>query len=578
MMTDSNDKGGGGGSWSELQAQFRRLERKSKTTKEPKELKEAAPISPDVANVRDLLLFDGKGKPLKNLANVMTILTLDARWKGVLAYDEFGERIVSRLPPPVRGQDAPSTHVAGEWSDEDSIRTSAWLATEYRLDMSTGIVDQAVAAVARRSCFHPVREYLTGLAWDGLPRLDLMLSEYFGTSDTPYTRGVASRWMISAVARVFQPGCQVDCMLVLESDVQGRGKSTGLEILASKEWFADTGIIIGALDSYQGLRRKWIYELGELASLKGRELDKVKQFLTARVDTYRPSYGRRTKDFPRQVVFAGTTNDDQYLTDSTGNRRFLPTKVERDVNFEGLRNDRDQLWAEATVRYLAGEKWHVDTLEFRQLAELEQSDRVEDDTWAQFIETWLEGPYVTSYDPNDGRVQTRRVDPAKGLLTADVLQGALRKKTGEITRGDEMRVGRVLRGMGFVTKKARFGVATKRVFFKVATEVATPEVSDSIVTSDVLPPLPPGSSHTHKNEGEAEGGRDSRGYVQTGLQVATVATQEESPMIPPGGGVATSFGRLPPSTIDGPPPVTIDPNDSRDSESSDDDFFTTEDL
>lgn len=389
------------------------------------------------------------GFPKKTLPNVTTILACDSRWAGVIAFDDFGECVITTRPPPTRPQDAPANPTAGEWSDEDSIRTVNWLSTEHGIDVSTNVVDQAVAAVAMRKVVHPVRDYLNALVWDGVARLDGMLTTYFGAEDGPYARGIGSKWMISAVARVFEPGCQADCTLVLESKDQGVGKSTALEILAGRAWFADTGIVVGDKDSYQCLRRKWIYELGELAAVKGRDVERVKNFLSARSDNYRPSFGRRNRDFPRQVLFAGTTNENQYLVDRTGNRRFWPVRCGA-IARALLTQDRDQLWAEARARYQAGERWHVDTPEFRALCIAEQADRVQSDPWEGIVATWLENPWMTSFDGVDGGVKRERINIEQGVLTEEVLLGALRMKVADITRADEMRVADVLRALGRV--------------------------------------------------------------------------------------------------------------------------------
>jgi len=405
-------------------------------------------------DVRFRFLLNEEGRPRKNAANVMTVLCEDERWRGALAFDAFGECVVTLREPPMRASDRPGTYVPGEWTEEDSTRTAAWLCAELDLDVSTATVDQAVATAARRNVVHPVRDYLSSLAWDGTARLDTFLAEYFGAEDSAYTHGVGARWMISAVARIFEPGCQADCILVLESAKQGEGKSTGLEALAGKAWFADTGIVVGDKDSYQCLRRKWVYELGELDALKGREVTRTKSFLSARSDNYRPSYGRRNRDFPRQVVFAGTTNESQYLEDRTGNRRFWPVKVAR-VDVARLRADRDQLWAEARVRYEAGEPWHVDTPDFRELCEAEQADRTHDDPWASFVAGWLEGESS----------RRLRASQGGGLTSAQVIVGALSMAPQDISKGDEMRVAGVLRDLGWQRDSGKKLVAGSRSRF-----------------------------------------------------------------------------------------------------------------
>jgi predicted P-loop ATPase len=426
--------------------------------------------------------------------NVCTILTFHPAWSGVLVYDEFSECVVKTREPPwpdfekrIRTEPVkPNAHrtITNEWKELDSKQLVNWLAREENITVTDKLANGAAEVVANAMGRHPPRDYLRSHTWDGVPRLDTMLSRYFKADDTPYTRGVSARWMISAVARVMEPGCQADCALILESKKQGRGKSTGLEILASPAWFADSGLDIGNKDSYQNLRGVWIYEIGELDGVRGREVTKVKNFVGARSDRYRRSYGERNADVPRQGVLAGTTNESEYLQDTTGNRRFLPIKVKGDVDRDALRRDRDQLWAEAHARYLAGEPWHVNTPEFRALCEDQQQDRVRDDIWAPIVESWLKNPTITEkFDIEseglDGKStvittieKIRLIDVATdGVLTHEVAIGALRKETGHITRGDEMRIATILRGFGYEPIQLRGeGGRRSRRYKKVAEE------------------------------------------------------------------------------------------------------------
>lgn len=455
---------------------------------------------------------NAEGYPKPTLANVMTILACDESWKDVIAFDSFGEAVVTTKPPPVRPQDMPLNHKAGEWTDEDSIRTAAWLASEYGLDVRPSVVDQAALTTAMKRVVHPVRDYFDSLTWDGKPRLDTMLAVHFGAANNEYTRGVSARWMISAVARIFLPGCQADCTLVLESRQHGTGKSTGLEILAGKDWFASTGLNIGDKDSYQCLRRKMIYELGELTGLRGRELHRTKNFLSERVSNFRASYGKRNRDYPRQNVFAGTTNESQYLEDKTGNRRFWPVKI-TEVDREALERDRDQLWAEAVARFRAKEAWHVNTPEFRRLCEAEQADRVQDDAWDDIIARWLDAPWVTHYDATDGRVKAERVNVADGILTSEVLTGALKMKPSDITRNDEMRAAEALRSLGWERgpQRREHGRIVRRYLRGggdvVVTEVVTGQAPELSGDSSLSLPSPPQNTsqlgETKKGEGSS---------------------------------------------------------------------------
>jgi predicted P-loop ATPase len=398
------------------------------------------------------LHVDGYGRVKRSLANVMTILTDHPTWCNVIAYDAFADVIVSRTAPPTRKQDAPTNHRAGEWSDADSVRTAAWIAEAYQIDVGVQIVEQAVAAVARKSLVHPVRDYLKALKWDATQRLPTMLPHYFGAEQNGYTGAIGVKWMISAVARIMSPGCKSDHLLILESPEQGTGKSTALNILAG-EYFADTGIVLGDKDSYQNLRRVWIYEFGELSAIRSaKDVERVKGFVTSRSDHYRPSYGRRALDFPRQCVFAGSTNETTYLADRTGNRRFWPVKTGR-IDLAGLALDRDQLWAEAVTRYSSNEPWHVDSLELVNQCREQQEEREHLDPWVQFVTEWLTDPTVP--DENLGGTARSRVNVENGITTADVLVGAIAMKRDRIDRAAETRAGQVLTHLGWERRKVR---------------------------------------------------------------------------------------------------------------------------
>ena len=408
---------------------------------------------------RKALLHKLDGTPKRILANVMTVLAAHPLWEGVLAYDAFAETVVCTKAPPVRAIDRVHSGEPGDWSEEDAVRTSAWFSSEIGFDPAIDMVHQAAIAIARKRQVHPVRDWLQSLDWDGVPRVDQVLPIYFGATDSVYVRAIGSKWMISAVARVFQPGCQVDCMVVLEGK-QGRKKSTGFERLAGKDWFADTPMDLGSKDAYQSLSRKWIYEIAELDSFKGRDATKVKAFVSARRDKYRPSYGRRSRDFPRQLVFCGTTNEHEYLTDRSGNRRFWCVRSSRDVDVDGIGRDRDQLWAEAVSRYRSGEPWYVDTPALRALCEAEQAERVPDDPWTELVRVWLKAPTV----PDDGG-RRRVVDLEFGFTTTEALLGAINLRPGEASLAASIRIGHVLRDLKWLPRQVRDGDDTPRRYF-----------------------------------------------------------------------------------------------------------------
>lgn len=326
------------------------------------------------------LLQKKKDGTLKaNLSNARLILLDDPAWRGVIAFDEFARQTVARKRHPERG-------TTGAWTDFDDSAAAVWIAQKYNIDIPTRVVMEAVQLVAECNTFHPVRDYLKKLKWDGTPRVHNLLA-YFGAQETKYTKLIGIKFMVSAVARILKPGCKVDNVMILEG-LQGAGKSTALSILGG-EWYMDTAINIGDKDSFQVMRGKWVIELGELDSLRKSEASKVKQFLSAATDTYRESYARRSADYPRQCIFTGSTNQFQYLKDETGNRRFWPVRC-GELTLEFLRGDRDQLWAEAVHLYNKDTPWWV-TDEERALFEPEQENRYQADAWEDIIEDFLKG-------------------------------------------------------------------------------------------------------------------------------------------------------------------------------------------
>lgn len=333
------------------------------------------------------------------VANALLILLHDPGWDGVLGYDEFSQGIVILKPPPYR--DGPLVVPAGglPWTDEDDIQATAWLNRQYRLFVGIEITHQAVIAASKARPFHPVRDYLVGVAWDGVPRLDGWLTTYLGVEDTPYSRAIARRWLISAIARVLRPGSKVDHVLILEGP-QGLMKSTALRALAPA-WFTDELDALGSKDAAIQLLGVWIVELAELDALGKSEVSRTKAFISKSFDRFRPPYARNAARFDRQCVFAGTVNHSEYLRDETGNRRYWPVAChpvtpQGTVDVVGLEGARDQLWAEAKVAFERGEPWWFDTRELTRLAESEQERRYQVDAWESEIEALVQGrPFVT---------------------------------------------------------------------------------------------------------------------------------------------------------------------------------------
>ena len=351
--------------------------RKAKATVTPIN-QQAQPTAEHIPSWRDALTRTEKGALHCSVANIYKILAFDERWKGVVAWDEFCMKTKKlKLPPYNKAS-------LGDWSDKDDTRTAIWLSDTYYFRPSTNTVLEAVEVVADDHVFHPVRQYLEGLVWDQKPRVSTWLHRYMGALDTPYARLVGRCWLVGAVARVMQPGCKMDNVLILEG-VQGKGKSTVLGILAG-DWFIDTPFEIGSTDGYLAMGGKWIVELAELDNFTRADSSRAKQFFAASQDTYRPPYGRRALDVKRQCVFSGSTNGNEYLKDDSGNRRYWPVLTGA-LDHEAVRRDRDQIWAEALLLYQGGEQWWIEAnIDY---VVLEQNDRYSDDAWAPLVEEYV---------------------------------------------------------------------------------------------------------------------------------------------------------------------------------------------
>jgi predicted P-loop ATPase len=396
----------------------------------------------------ELLRGDKGVKPL--LANALTALRHSEAWVGAVSFNEFSMRTEVVAGTPWR----PEPYL---WADYDDTLLTEWLQREG-IEVGETIASRAVEAVARQQGHHAVRDYLEGLVWDQSPRIDSWLHDYMGSvggSAVPeeliprsrYIAAVGARWLISAVARVMQPGCQADYALIFEG-AQGKGKSSILRALACRdEWFTDNVGDFGSVEAKKQLPGKWLIEIAEMSQIVARraEMETVKGFISQRSDNFRPSYGRRPADFPRQCVFAGSTNADVYLRDETGNRRFWPVYCpEADV--KGLTVARDQLWAEAYHRWKLGEKWWLWEVDLVRTAEDEQDARLQRDPW--------DGPvwaYLTR-SLSEWKTGGKSV-AAYSVTVEDILGGGLNKKTGDWTPLDKQRVAAILRVRGMEFKR-----------------------------------------------------------------------------------------------------------------------------
>lgn len=339
------------------------------------------------------LRFNANQKLIKTTANAALYLIHHKAWAGKLAYDEFaGKYIWKDHLPHVEGFKTPPP---GEAHDVHYSYVQQWLlANAHATHFPESTVCTAISMAARERSFHPVREYLTGLRWDKVPRVSRWLHTYLGVDDTPYSRRVGQWWLISAVARIMNPGEKVDSMLIFESHDQGKGKSTATQVLGGK-WFSDTPIPLGNKDAYSNIQGLWIVELAELEALKGARSSQAKAFFSSREDRFRPAFERATRSFPRQCVFVGTINEGEYLHDPTGGRRYWPVYCNA-IDIQGLIRDRDMLWAETVEMYEAGNRWYPETDEDKRLCKAEQEKRYAVDPWEELISQYVENLQETT--------------------------------------------------------------------------------------------------------------------------------------------------------------------------------------
>jgi predicted P-loop ATPase len=413
-------------------------------------------VKPGEIDWRAGLLTTEKGEPRANVANA--ILALRNTWPDVFAFDDFTQGIRVVGAPPWDPCDAPEGYEPGELADTDVTRVVAWLARHEGVDVSTDTMWKAIAVVAESKRVHPVREFLAGLRWDGVPRVERWLSTYLGAESTPYTRKVGPIVLRSAVARVMRPGCKVDTMAVLEGP-QGTFKSSAIKALFGAEWTSDSPLDFGTKDRFVQLRGKWGVEIPELDGFDRADVNRIKSFLSSPVDDFRPPYGRASVRAPRQCILIGTVNPGAtgYLRDVTGGRRFLPFKV-GDIALDALVRDREQLWAEAAADFRAGRPWWPDASDAETFG-AEQEARFVVDSWEDKIRSYLDeaAAHAPRKVQGDGKAWTRTTHDGRPFVTvADLLERALGMVEAEKhSQAAQNRVAAVLHRLGWERGRPR---------------------------------------------------------------------------------------------------------------------------
>lgn len=357
---------------------------------------EEAPEDPKADDWKKKLRFTEKGGVAQTIENVVLILNNDPKLAGCLAFNEMDHNIVTRKSLPwkkVKG--------ISQWIDADDAALRYYLERVYGLSGKDRIFD-AVNVVAQQHSFHPVKDYLDSCTWDGVPRVDTLLIDYMGAEDNEYTRAVTRKTLVAAVSRIYRPGCKFDYMLTLRGR-QGIGKSSLFAKLGGP-WFSDTFTTMQGKDAYEQVQGVWIMEVGELAGMRKAEAETIKLYISKQTDRFRPAYGRRLQEFPRQCVFIGTTNEQQFLRDTTGNRRFwvvdTPNDPTHDLWEEMTPETVAQVWAEAVEFYKQGENLFLPkTLE--SIAREVQASYEEENPRAGIIADYLDRLLPEDWDSMD---------------------------------------------------------------------------------------------------------------------------------------------------------------------------------
>lgn len=373
------------------------------------------------------MFLDARGNtPTPNLNNAVTLIESVPELQGCIWYDSFLNRLLTGDP-------------AREWKDTDDLEIALHIQRKCGVDkMGPETVSKALMLVAQRNAKNCVTEWLDSLVWDETERIADCLSDFFGAENTEHVRAASANFWVSIAARAYRPGCQVDNMLVLEGR-QGIGKSRALRAIGG-DWYSEQHESATNPKSFaEILQGKLLIEIGEMDAFHRSEVTRVKQVVSCTSDRYRQAYGRHAADHPRQCVFVGTTNRDDWNKDDTGARRFWPIRCS-DVDIAGLIAQREQLFAEAVSKYGAGTTWWIMPAK----TEDEQELRFEEDVWQEIIAEWLA--------------------LRQEVTIQEIMVQCLKFDTDKMPRAEQMRIGSCLRRIGWAKQIIWSGNKTRRVW------------------------------------------------------------------------------------------------------------------
>ena len=414
------------------------------------------------------LTKDANGRFEKTINNMVLVLENDPLLKGKIVTDEFASCGMALGKLPWGKDDGPKRR----WKDSDDASFYRYMEAFYGLTGKDKL-DNALLIASSQNRINDVKQYLQGLRWDGVKRLDTLLHDYLGAEDNAYTRAVMRKSLCAAVARAVTGGVKYDYMPILVGP-QGIGKSTFLSILG-KDWFSDSLTTFEGKEAAELIQGTWINEVGELTAFTKQETQVIKQFLSKTDDIYRAAYGRRTEKYPRRCVFFGTSNDAEFLKDTTGNRRFWPVDVGTHLSKKSVWRDLplavDQVWAEAFVYWQLGESLYL-SKEVERMAQEAQEAHRESSGKEGLVREFLEREIPSKWDAYDIRKRRMFLSGNLKLPDGEVLKERDKVCAVEIwvecfgsdpkymKRSDSMEINGILRGLkGWAQNKAarRYG-------------------------------------------------------------------------------------------------------------------------
>lgn len=346
------------------------------------------------------LEVDKKGMYKASNKNIVTILENDINLKGKVAYNLFSNRTMVKGDLPWRSV---SDKVRGDvWQDSDDANLRVYIDITYGI-VAPYKINDGLAIIEKKNKYHPIIDYLNSNTWDKVSRVDTLMIDYLGAEDCEYTRSITRKMLVAAVSRVFNPGIKFDYMLVLVGR-QGIGKSYIINLLG-REWYSDSLNTVYGKEAYEQLQNAWILEMAELSATKKADAEAIKHFISKTEDSYRQAYGKRVDTFKRQCVFFGTTNENEFLKDRTGNRRYWPLMVGVNKPLKNLfkdlnKNEINQIWAEALYFYKCGEKLILEG-EVEREATLKQEQHLESNSKEGMIREFLNMKLPKSWDKMD---------------------------------------------------------------------------------------------------------------------------------------------------------------------------------